>query len=110
MLAAMKHEKMTPCGMRSPLGLSAGVHRNTKLYIAASNSDCITPSSTTRVSAFVGAGVGVEGVRTRTGGGEGLCRVQVVHRTMEGRSAKGDRAHQHHITPPLHRQSPPPRT
>lgn len=28
-----------------PTHLSAGVHRNTKVYMAASNRDCIAPSS-----------------------------------------------------------------
>mmetsp|Transcript_28292 Transcript_28292/g.92352 ORF Transcript_28292/g.92352 Transcript_28292/m.92352 type:complete len:247 (+) Transcript_28292:154-894(+) len=35
--------KMNPCGMTSSLGLSAGVHRNTKLYIDASKRACIAP-------------------------------------------------------------------
>ncbi len=40
----MKQAKIMPCGMCSPWGLSAGVHRNTKVYIAPSNSACIAPS------------------------------------------------------------------
>ena len=35
--------KIMPCGMSSPFGPSAGVHRNTNEYIDASNSDCIAP-------------------------------------------------------------------
>jgi hypothetical protein len=44
MLAAMKHAKIMPCGMISPCGLSAGVHKNTKEYMEASNRDCMAPS------------------------------------------------------------------
>ena len=40
----MKQAKIMPCGMCSPWGLSAGVHRNTKVYMAPSNSACIAPS------------------------------------------------------------------
>jgi hypothetical protein len=39
----------------SPLGLSAGVHRNTNVYMEASNSDCITPSSAMRRSVQMAA-------------------------------------------------------
>ena len=45
MQAIMKQEKMRPCSKCSPLGLSAGVHRNTNVYMLVSNSDCIAPSS-----------------------------------------------------------------
>ncbi len=41
----MKHAKIMPWGRCSPLGLSAGVHRNTNVYMLPSNSDCIAPSS-----------------------------------------------------------------
>ena len=41
----MKQAKIMPCGKCSPCGLSAGVHRNTKVYMLPSNSDCIAPSS-----------------------------------------------------------------
>ena len=41
----MKQAKIIPCATFSPLGLSAGVHRNTKVYMLASNSDCMAPSS-----------------------------------------------------------------
>ena len=40
----MKHANIMPCGMCSPLGLRAGVHRNTNVYMAPSNSACIAPS------------------------------------------------------------------
>ena len=43
--ATMKQAKIMPCGRRSPLGLSAGVQRNTNVYMLPSNSDCIAPSS-----------------------------------------------------------------
>ena len=41
----MKQAKIMPCGRCSPAGLSAGVHRNTNVYMLPSNSDCIAPSS-----------------------------------------------------------------
>ena len=41
----MKQAKIMPCGRCSPLGESAGVHRNTNVYMLPSNSDCIAPSS-----------------------------------------------------------------
>ena len=41
----MKQAKIMPCGKCSPCGLSAGVHRKTKVYMLPSNSDCIAPSS-----------------------------------------------------------------
>jgi len=47
----MKQAKIMPCGSRSPAGLSAGVHRNTNVYMLPSNSDCIAPSSAMRSSA-----------------------------------------------------------
>jgi hypothetical protein len=47
----MKQAKIKPCGSRSPAGLSAGVHRNTNVYMLPSNSDCIAPSSAMRSSA-----------------------------------------------------------
>lgn len=47
---SMNVAKIMPCGMVCPLGLSAGVHRNTKLYIDASKRDCIAPRSPTRGS------------------------------------------------------------
>ena len=40
----------------SPLGLSAGVHRNTKVYIAASKNACMAPRSVTLRSARGGGG------------------------------------------------------
>ena len=36
--------------MSSPLGLSAGVQRKTKVYIEASNSDCMAPRRAILVS------------------------------------------------------------
>jgi hypothetical protein len=45
MQAVMKFTKISPCLMASLLGLMAIVHRNTKLYMDASNSDCMPPSS-----------------------------------------------------------------
>lgn len=45
MQAIMKAEKMRPWSRCSPLGLRAGVHRNTNVYMLVSNSDCIAPSS-----------------------------------------------------------------
>ena len=47
----MKQAKIMPCGKCSPSGLSAGVHRNTKVYMLPSNSDCIAPSKPTLGSA-----------------------------------------------------------
>lgn len=41
----MKVAKMKPWGISSELGLRAGVHRNTKVYIEPSNSDCIAPNN-----------------------------------------------------------------
>jgi hypothetical protein len=38
--------------MSSPLGLRAGVHRNTKVYIEPSNSDCMAPSNVIFSSIF----------------------------------------------------------
>jgi hypothetical protein len=43
MQAVMKQEKTSPCGIFSPLGLSAGVQRNTKVYMEDSKSACMTP-------------------------------------------------------------------
>jgi len=37
--ASMKVAKINPCGISSSLGLNAGVHRNTKVYIEPSNND-----------------------------------------------------------------------
>ncbi len=39
-----------PARRRAPRGLSAGVHRNTNVYMDASNSDCMAPSSAMRRS------------------------------------------------------------
>ena len=36
--------KIIPCGISSPFGDNAGVHKNTNEYIDASNKDCIAPS------------------------------------------------------------------
>lgn len=41
----MKQAKIMPWGRCSPLGLSAGVHRNTNVYMLPSKSDCMAPSS-----------------------------------------------------------------
>lgn len=48
----MKVAKMKPCGMSSPFGLKAGVHRNTKVYIEPSNKDCIAPNNAIFSSVF----------------------------------------------------------
>ena len=40
----MKQAKIMPCGICSPCGLSAGVHRKTNVYMAPSKSACIAPS------------------------------------------------------------------
>jgi hypothetical protein len=45
MHAVMKLTKINPCLMASLFGLMASVHRNTKEYMDASNSDCMPPSS-----------------------------------------------------------------
>jgi hypothetical protein len=66
-----RHAKMKPWGMRSPLGLSAGVHRNTKAYIDASNSDWMAPSIPTRGSATNGTRNGID-MRMGIGTGTGL--------------------------------------
>jgi hypothetical protein len=49
-LAVMKMAKMKPWGSASPPGLSAGVHRNTKVYMEPSNNACMAPSSAMRSS------------------------------------------------------------
>jgi len=48
MQAVMKHENTIPWGSFSPLGLRAGVHRNTKVYMEASKKDCMAPRRATR--------------------------------------------------------------
>jgi hypothetical protein len=48
----MKIAKIKPCGSFSPLGLSAGVHRNTKVYMEASKSAWLAPSRDTRGSVW----------------------------------------------------------
>ena len=40
----MNIAKMNPWGISSSFGLSAGVHKKTKVYIDPSNKDCIAPS------------------------------------------------------------------
>mmetsp|Transcript_36822 Transcript_36822/g.113631 ORF Transcript_36822/g.113631 Transcript_36822/m.113631 type:complete len:270 (-) Transcript_36822:448-1257(-) len=42
--AIMKQAKMRPCGIFTPSFCSAGVHMNTKVYIAPSNSACWRPT------------------------------------------------------------------
>lgn len=59
---SMNVAKITPCGISSPAGLSAGVQRNTKVYIDASKSDWMAPRMPTRGSAVRGE---------QGGGGEG---------------------------------------
>ena len=54
----MKHAKIMPWGMVSPLGLRAGVQRKTKVYMEASKRDCMAPSRAILVSA---GGVGGDG-------------------------------------------------
>ncbi len=64
MLAVMKHAKIMPWGIFSPAGLRAGVHRNTKVYMDASNMACMAPSSAMRGSACAcGWGGGGHGAR-----------------------------------------------
>ena len=47
----MKQANIMQCSKCSPSGLSAGVHRNTKVYMLPSNRDCIAPSKPTLGSA-----------------------------------------------------------
>jgi hypothetical protein len=42
---SIKVAKTKPCGMFSPLGLNAGVHRKTNVYMEPSNSDWMAPKS-----------------------------------------------------------------
>jgi hypothetical protein len=50
--AVIKQAKIIPWGIFSLLGLRAGVHRNTKVYMEASNKDCMAPNSPILVSAW----------------------------------------------------------
>lgn len=52
--AVMNMAKMKPWGSFSPAGLSAGVHKNTNVYMEASNSAWLAPSNATRASEVVG--------------------------------------------------------
>ncbi len=82
----MKAAKMSPWGIFSPLGLSAGVHRNTKVYIDASNSDCMAPSSAMRWS----AGTGVLG-RVAAGSATGAsCLLTTTRCYTGGTTMPGD--------------------
>ena len=98
-VAIMKVAKMNPWGMLSPLGLSAGVHRNTKVYMDPSKRLCMAPRSATRRSCGKGAGrkiggegggtkrsgkkkgeeCGGEGFATRESGGEGRGGHRATH-------------------------------
>lgn len=48
MHAVMKQENTIPWGSFSPLGLRAGVHRKTNVYMEASNNDCMAPNRAMR--------------------------------------------------------------
>mmetsp|Transcript_10665 Transcript_10665/g.27063 ORF Transcript_10665/g.27063 Transcript_10665/m.27063 type:complete len:214 (-) Transcript_10665:720-1361(-) len=53
MEASMNVAKMNPCGMFSPCGDSAGVHRKTNVYMDASNMDWIAPRRATFLSFLI---------------------------------------------------------
>eukprot|EP00955_Chlamydomonas_euryale_P075779 362445-Chlamydomonas_euryale.AAC.2 len=90
--AVIKHAKIMPWWISSPAGLSAGVHRNTKVYMAASKKDCMAPSSAMRVSPRMAAAAALNCVDRLTWGAQ-ACGRRVRVRTGMQRARERARKH-----------------